>query len=39
MGEFKKEWDNLQPEFDVIREMCDAGIAQNTMQKEPVERN
>lgn len=32
--EFKKEWDNIQPEMDVIRAMIDARIEQNLTQKE-----
>ena len=32
--EFKKEWNNIQPEMDVIRAMMDARIAQNLTQKE-----
>ena len=32
--EFKKEWDDIQPEMDVIRAMIDARIAQNLTQKE-----
>ena len=27
--EFKKEWDDIQPEMDVIRAMIDARIEQN----------
>lgn len=27
--EFKKEWDDMQPEMDVIRAMIDARIEQN----------
>lgn len=37
-SEFKKEWDNLQPEFDVIRAMVDARISQNLTQKELAEK-
>lgn len=33
-AEFKKEWNNIQPEMDVIRAMMDARIAQNLTQKE-----
>ena len=36
--EFKKEWDDLQPEMDVIRAMIDNRIAQNLTQKELAER-
>lgn len=32
--EFKKEWDSIQPEIDVIRAMIDARIEQNLTQKE-----
>ncbi len=32
--EFKKEWENIQPEMDVIRAMIDARISQNMTQKE-----
>lgn len=32
--EFKKEWEDIQPEMDVIRAMIDARIAQNLTQKE-----
>ena len=32
--EFKKEWDDIQPEMDVIRAMIDARIKQNLTQKE-----
>ena len=31
---FKKEWDDIQPEMDVIRAMIDARIEQNLTQKE-----
>ena len=31
--EFKKEWDDIQPEMDVIRAMIDNRIAQNLTQK------
>lgn len=37
-SEFKKEWDDLQPEMDVIRAMIDNRIAQNLTQKELAER-
>ena len=36
--EFKKEWDDIQPEMDVIRAMIDNRIAQNLTQKELDER-
>ncbi len=36
--EFKKEWDDLQPEMDVIRAMINNRIAQNLTQKELAER-
>ena len=36
--EFKKEWDDFQPEMDVIRAMIDNRIAQNLTQKELAER-
>lgn len=36
--EFKKEWDDIQPEMDVIRAMVDNRIAQNLTQKELAER-
>ncbi|MFQ9785910.1 MAG: helix-turn-helix domain-containing protein [Mediterraneibacter faecis] len=36
--EFKKEWDDIQPEMDVIRAMIDNRIAQNLTQKELAER-
>ena len=32
--EFKKEWDDIQPEMDIIRAMIDARIEQNLTQKE-----
>ncbi|MCI7171579.1 helix-turn-helix domain-containing protein [bacterium] len=32
--DFKKEWDDIQPEMDVIRAMIDARIDQNLTQKE-----
>ena len=32
--EFKKEWDDIQPEMDVIRAMIDARIEHNLTQKE-----
>lgn len=36
--EFKKEYENLQPEFDVIKAMLDARLSQNLTQKELAER-
>lgn len=36
--EFKKEWENIQPEMDVIRAMVDARISQNLTQKELADR-
>ena len=36
--EFKKEYDSMQPEFDVIRAIVDARISQNLTQKELAER-
>ena len=36
--EFRKEWDDIQPEMDVIRAMVDARISQNLTQKELAER-
>ena len=32
--DFKKEWDDIQPEMDVIRAMIDTRIEQNLTQKE-----
>ena len=32
--DFKKEWDDIQPEMDVIRAMIDARIEKNLTQKE-----
>ena len=32
--DFKKEWDDIQPEMDAIRAMIDARIEQNLTQKE-----
>lgn len=32
--EFKKEWDDIQPEMDVIRAILDARLEQNLTQKE-----
>ena len=37
--EFKKEYDNLQPEFDVIRAIVDARVSQNITQKQLAERS
>lgn len=37
-SEFKKEWEDIQPEMDVIRAMVDARISQNLTQKELAER-
>ena len=36
--EFRKEWEGIQPEMDVIRAMVDARISQNLTQKELAER-
>ena len=36
--EFKKEWDDIQPEMDVIRAMVDTRIGQNLTQKQLAER-
>lgn len=36
--EFKKEYDNLQPEFDVIRAIVDARTSQNLTQKQLAEK-
>ena len=36
--EFRKEWENNQPEMDVIRAIVDARISQNLTQKELAER-
>lgn len=36
--EFRKEYERLQPEFDVIRAIADARISQNLTQKELAER-
>lgn len=36
--EFKKEYDNLQPEFEVMKAIIDARISQNLTQKELAER-
>lgn len=32
--EFKKEWDNLEPEFNIMQAMIDARKARNMTQKE-----
>ena len=37
-NEFKKEWEDLQPELDIIRAMIDARIANNLTQKELAKR-
>lgn len=37
-NEFRKEWEDIQPEMDVIRTMVDARISQNLTQKELAER-
>lgn len=31
--EFRKEWEDIQPEMDVIRAMVDARISQNLTQR------
>ena len=36
--EFRKEWEDIQPELDVIRAMIDARISKNLTQKELAER-
>ena len=36
--EFKKEWENIQLEMDVIRAIVDARISQNLTQKELADR-
>ena len=36
--EFRKEWDDSQPEMDVIRAMIDTRISQNLTQKELADR-
>ena len=36
--EFRKEWEDIQPEKDVISAMVDARISQNLTQKELAER-
>lgn len=36
--EFKKEWEDIQPEMDVIRAMMEVRIFQNLTQKELAER-
>ncbi|MDK2807339.1 MAG: hypothetical protein PWP24_68 [Clostridiales bacterium] len=37
--EFKKDYDNLLPEFDVIRAIVDARVSQNLTQKQLAERS
>ena len=32
--EFRKEYESIQPEFDAIKAMVEAGTDQNLMQKE-----
>lgn len=36
--EFKREYENLQPELDVIRALVDARVSQNLTQKQLAER-
>ncbi len=36
--DFRKEWEDIQPEMDVIRAMVDARVSQNLTQKELAER-
>lgn len=36
--EFKKEWDDIQPEMDVIRAMIDTRISQNLTQNDLAKR-
>lgn len=36
--DFKKEYENLQPEFDVVRAIVEARISQNLTQKQLSER-
>lgn len=36
--EFKKEWENIQPEMDVVRAIVDARISQNLTQRQLAER-
>ena len=36
--EFRKEYDALKPEFDIIRAIIDARVSQNLTQKELAER-
>ncbi len=36
--EFKKEYENLEPEFDIIRAIVDARISQDLTQKELAQR-
>lgn len=35
---FKKEWDKIQPDLDIMRAMIDARASQNLTQKELAER-
>ena len=37
--EFRKEYEAIQPEMDVIRAIVDVGISQNLIQEELAERN
>lgn len=37
-SEFKKEYDEIQPEMDIIRAIVDARISQNLTQKQLAER-
>ncbi len=36
--EFKKEYENIQPEMDIIRAIVDARVSQNLTQRELAER-
>ena len=36
--EFKKEYENIQPEMDIIRAIVDARVSQNLKQRELAER-
>lgn len=36
--EFKKEWDNLEPEMEIVRAMIKARTAQNLTQKDLAEK-
>lgn len=36
--EFRKEWEDIQPEMDVVRAMMEARLSQNLTQKELSER-